>query len=81
MLALRGVGIRARKVKGAKEVKSAFTHILLFPPGSVVTFTNLVWISLGSDIQNCTYRRLYRILFFARPFGDFFFSCLSTLGV
>ena len=28
------------------------THILLFPPGSVVTFTNLVWISLGPEIQN-----------------------------
>ena len=34
-----------------KWILDKITHILLFPPGSVVTFTNLVWISLGSGIQ------------------------------
>ena len=36
------------------------------PPGAVTTFTN---------------RRLYWILFFARPVASFFFSCFSTFGV
>lgn len=45
---------------------SGLGFILRLPPGSVVTFTNL---------------RLYKMRFFARPLGVFFFSCLSTFGV
>jgi len=45
---------------------SGLAFIRRLPLGSKVTFTK---------------RRLYRIRFFARPLGVFFFSCLSTLGV
>lgn len=61
------------------------THIRLFPPTWILeTLTKLFqWlIRTTSVLLNgiSTYRLTYCALFFARPVGFFFFSCLSTLG-
>jgi hypothetical protein len=80
--------MRIGKLEATKEREDeTMTHIRRLPPGSVVTFTNLRrWRTSARMSQNPqpeqeTHRRLYRMRFFARPFGVFFFSCLSTFGV
>ena len=71
-----GLESRAEVTGDGDDYERSLTHILRLPPGSVVTFTKLTSNIRTGRIaaESESHRRLYNILFFALPFGVFFFS-------